>query len=183
MLVETIVKPNGESVEIYYDEHSENPRNWDNISKMYCFHKRYNLGDKHKIDHTNYSSFDEMIEDNTSPDDIVYPLYMYEHGGIEISTTPFSCRWDSGQLGFIVVTKETIIKEYGSDTPDNRERALRVMLGEVATYADYVDGRVFYYKLKDVNGETIDCIGGFYGYDHAESGLYESAGIDKKQIA
>jgi len=30
-----------------------------------------------------------------------YPVYCYIHGGITVSLNPFSCRWDSGQLGRI----------------------------------------------------------------------------------
>jgi len=35
-----------------------------------------------------------------------YPVYAYIHGGITVSTTPFSCRWDSGVLGFIRTTSK-----------------------------------------------------------------------------
>ena len=29
---------------------------------------------------------------------IVQPLYLYDHGGITMNTTGFSCSWDSGQV-------------------------------------------------------------------------------------
>ena len=43
---------------------------------------------------------------------IVLPIYMYDHSGITISVNPFSCPWDSGQIGFIYISKEKARKEY-----------------------------------------------------------------------
>mgnify|MGYP003341339394 FL=1 len=35
-------------LEIEQDDNGYNPRTeWDNVTTMLCFHKRYNLGDKH----------------------------------------------------------------------------------------------------------------------------------------
>jgi len=36
-----------------------------------------------------------------NPDWGKYPVYAYIHGGITVSLNPFSCHWDSGQLGYI----------------------------------------------------------------------------------
>ena len=32
------------------ENYPDNPRNWDNIGTMVCFHSRYDLGDKHYYD-------------------------------------------------------------------------------------------------------------------------------------
>ncbi len=37
-------------VRIIQDTEPENPRDWNTTGKMYCWHGRYNLGDKHKLD-------------------------------------------------------------------------------------------------------------------------------------
>lgn len=42
---------------------------------------------------------------------IILPLYLYDHGGITIKTNPFSCPWDSGQVGWIYAIKETFRTE------------------------------------------------------------------------
>ena len=55
---------NGQTLEIYQDEHGESPREWDNMCQMICFHKRYNLGDKHDIDHGDYNGWNELKEEN-----------------------------------------------------------------------------------------------------------------------
>lgn len=44
---------------------------------------------------------------------IILPLYLYDHGGITMSTGPFSCPWDSGQLGWIYALKQRFIDETG----------------------------------------------------------------------
>ena len=81
---------NGMTIKIYADELAESPREWDNLGKMCCFHKRYNLGDKHTM------TVDEVQELVQREDVIALPLYLYDHSGITMNTTGFSCPWDSG---------------------------------------------------------------------------------------
>lgn len=85
-------------IEIFYDEFGDSPRNWDNLGTMICFHNRYTLGDKHDYDTDDYNGWGEMekaiIKDNDVA--IILPLYLYDHSGITIATSPFGCRWDSG---------------------------------------------------------------------------------------
>jgi len=40
---------------------------------------------------------------------VILPLYLYDHGGITMNTGGFSCRWDSGQVGWIYASKESLI--------------------------------------------------------------------------
>lgn len=35
-----------------------------------------------------------------------HDVYVYEHGGIKLSLTPFSCRWDSGVAGYIYLPQQ-----------------------------------------------------------------------------
>lgn len=55
------------------------------------------------------------------------------------------------------------------------ERADGWLEGEVQVYNDYLSGSVYYYTVEDPEGEHIDSCGGFYGYDHENSGLLEYA--------
>lgn len=41
------------------------------------------------------------------------PLYLYDHSGITMSTTTFSCPWDSGRVGMIFCSHEEAVKEWG----------------------------------------------------------------------
>ena len=105
------------------------------------------------------------------------PLYLYDHSGITIATTPFSCSWDSGKIGFIYITKEKARKEYGWKvmTKKRVEQIENYLQGEVETYDQFLRGEVYRYEVYE-GEEMIDSCGGFFGSDHKESGLYESAG-------
>jgi len=100
---------------MFQDEHPESPRKWDNLGTMACFHRRYTLGDEDiPFSSDDFNGWDEMeayIYKELKAL-IVLPLYLYDHSGITINTTGFSCRWDSGQVGFIYITKDKIMKEY-----------------------------------------------------------------------
>ena len=143
-------------IEYWYDEYSESPRNWDNVGKMICFHKNYDLGDKH-----DFNSPDDLMDFlNDNKNDLVYlPIYAYEHGGITISTAPFSCRWDSGQVGVIYAYKDKL-KECGYKTDDEIEYVLN---NEVKTFDDYCRGKCHGFTLYDDEGEMLESVGGFLG--------------------
>jgi len=97
------------------EDYPENPREWGNLTKMICFHRRYNLGDKHNYRHDDYNNWDEMKKDIMKRENVgvILPLYLYDHSGITISTTPFNCPFDSGQIGFIYIRKDTLFKNVG----------------------------------------------------------------------
>lgn len=169
--INTITKGNYK-LEIFQDESPESPRSWDNLGTMICFHSRYNLGDKH-----NYSR-EEGQELLKGKDIISLPLYLYDHSGITMNTTGFSCGWDSGCVGFIYVTKETIRKEYGVKriTKEIIEKVTKVLKGEVETYDQYLTGDVYGYRVSKVekcdkgheHDEEVDSCWGFYGEESVE---------------
>lgn len=103
------------------------------------------------------------------------PLYMYDHSGITINTTGFSCLWDSRQVGYIYVAPDKIKKEYGEVTPDTIKKAENVLRKEAEIYDDYVTGAVYGYSIDD--GDIGGCWG-FYGYDFEKNGLLEAARDD-----
>lgn len=41
----------------------------------------------------------------------ILPLYLFDHSGLTISTSDFNDPWDSGQVGYIYLDKETAMKE------------------------------------------------------------------------
>lgn len=191
MLVETIKLKNGQILEIHQDNDSPNPReDWDNAGKMVCFHKRYDLGDSHNISPDNFENFEDMVH-NTIENGVYLPIYMYDHSGITIRTTPFDCRWDSGLLGFIYMTAQDIRREFGNANEESRDKALKLLKSEVKTYDTYLRGDVYGFVLYEVvtcnlgheHKEEIDSCWGFFGSDHEESGLFEHAGIKKENVA
>jgi hypothetical protein len=66
---------------------------------------------------------------------------MYEHRAVAVSTKPFSCPWDSGQIGFIFVSKEKLRKEYGVKriTASLVAKAVRILEAEVQEYNQYLN--------------------------------------------
>jgi hypothetical protein len=170
----------GRRVIISQDDYPENPRVWDNFTKMICFHRKYDLGDSHSYNADDYSGWEEMedaIVEKEKPL-IIEPLYMYDHSGITIATTPFGCRWDSGQVGFVMVTPKSL-DEYGlvmkdDETYDDYLTRLQKRLeDDVRVYDDYVRGDVYAYMIEDEEGDVVHSCGGFYGDDFHKSGLIE----------
>lgn len=148
------------TVKVVQDENPLNPREeYDNLCTMVCFHSRYNLGDKHDFD---IESIKEFVK---RKDVFSLPLYLYDHSGITISTTPFSCRWDSGQVGYIYIERDTFLKEFGFKkmTKKAKERLNNILTGEVEEYDSYLTGDVYGFIVEDEEGDTIESCWGFNG--------------------
>jgi len=173
-------------IEVIQDESPESPREWDNLGTMICFHPRYNLGDKHDYRSRDYRFYDEQTEDIKKKENacVMLPLYLYDHSGITMSTIPFGCNWDSFQVGWIVVSKEQVRKEYGVKRINKEliEKVTKVLEGEVKTYDQYLNGEIYGYKIFKVtecdfgheHKEEVDSCWGFYGEDEC---MTEAEGI------
>ena len=175
-------------IKIIQDNDPYSPRENDNLGKMVCFHGRYNLGDKHNYDHRDYSGWEEQREAISKNEDVcvILPLYLYDHSGITISTSPFSCRWDSGQVGWILVSKKKVREEYGVKRINQKlvEKVTGILEAEVKEYDQYLTGDVYGYEIYEVTTcseghehETIiDSCWGFYGEEYC---MTEAEGIVK----
>jgi hypothetical protein len=154
-------------IEIIPDEDAQNPRHDDNLGTMVCFHRRYNLGDKH-----NFSDGDDLndfLSRNKTKIGVILPLYLYDHSGITMNTTGFSCGWDSGQVGIIFITKAKIREEYSCMRISKKliERVTKYLVGEVETYDQYLTGDVYGFRITDTDTEEeIDSCWGFYGDEY-----------------
>ena len=133
---------------------------------------------------------------------VILPLYLYDHSGITMSTSSFSCPWDSSQVGWIYATKEDVQKEYGAFTKENLQKAHQCLEWEVETYAQFLEGDVYWYRLEKFLGGTIgdenvtpedaiedDCFwnmedscGGFYGSEVNDNGMTDCWG-DIERVA
>jgi hypothetical protein len=157
---------------VYYDEYPSNPREDENLTKMVCFHKRYDLGDKHDINHDDFESWNEMEKYLTGIEKpiVIKPLYLYDHSGITISTSSFSCRWDSGQVGFVYIRKEDVRNEFSIKRCGQNmvERCNVILEGEVEVYDKYIQGLVYgfrVFKVTDGDEEELESCWGFYDED------------------
>jgi len=179
-------------IEVIQDESPSSPREDDNLGTMVCFHNRYNLGDKHNYNSNDYDGWDEMEKDIIKRENVgvILPLYLYDHSGITMNTTGFSCNWDSGRVGFIFISKEKMLKEYGGKivTQTLKDKVTGYLKGEVETYDQYLTGEVYGYRVSEVTTcseghehETeIDSCWGYYGQ---EGCMEEGVGIVEYYIS
>jgi hypothetical protein len=141
-------------IEVKQDMSPESPRSWDNLGTMVCFHNRYSLGDKHNYNSNDYSGWDEQLKVISKNEDVcvILPIFMYEHSGVCINTKPYSCPWDSGQIGHIFVSKEKVRKEYNVKRISKKlkECITKYLEGEVKTYSDYLEGNVYSYEINKI---------------------------------
>jgi hypothetical protein len=170
----------GYTVRILQDSDPPNPRlYWDNLGRMVCWHSRYNLGDIRGKER--YPS----AEDGTQfpePSDfsnwwklrgydkrggLLLPLYLYDHSGITMSTGPYSCPWDSGQVGWIYCTPGKLRKEYGRGWRNKLNTARKCLESEVAVYATYLEGGFCGYIVEDADGLEIESCWGIDDSDYA----------------
>ncbi len=146
---------------------------------MVCFHNKYDLGDLNdKYDRDDYSCW-ENIEDAIFTKEkpiVVLPLYLYDHSGITISTEPFNCKWDSGQVGYIYITQKNI-DLLGTSIKDDetwgeyKERLTKQIINEVKEYDYYIRGEVYSILIQNPDGSIVDSISGFLGNDWATNGM------------
>ena len=171
----------GATIEVEYDQDAESPREWDNLGIMHCAHGRYNLGDNNSNELLaeairkssayrnsweyvyNFSNHFDLVQMAIKCDMIMLPLYLYDHSGITMNTTGFSCPWDSGQVGYVIVSKERARAEYGTSrvTAKLRAKVERVLRGEVETYDTYLRGEVYGYTAESEEGDFDSCWGYF----------------------
>lgn len=95
---------------------------------------------------------------------IMLPLYLLDHSGLAMKTTSFHDPWDSGQVGWIYVSKEDALKEFGGEkmTGAIKKKAEDLMRSEVAAYDCYLRGECYGFELYK-NGELEDSCWGFMG--------------------
>ena len=159
----------GHTIEIQYEENPISPREWDNICVFHIAHKNYNFGDENYNDRESIHKAEAEAKRNG---DIVLPLYMYDHSGITISLSPFSCPWDSGQVGFVQVPRQKMIEEFGNKifTSKLKKGALKTAKNEVEEMDRYVRGEVYGYVIDDGD----ESCWGYYGKEYA---IEEAKGV------
>lgn len=157
-------------LEIVQDTDAENPLEQDGrLGRIVCWHRRYSLGDEQPA-----SDPQEWMAENHNDVFVILPVYMYDHSGITIRTTPFSCPWDSGQVGYIYCTKRNA-KDCGfSLTAEGSvERVTEGLVSEVEQYDQYLRGDVWGFRLLTDDDELVDSCWGFYGSDPKTNGMAE----------
>ena len=152
------------------DDNSNDPMGWDNLGTIATWHRNYQLGNMQPGGDP--QEFLDELEEEYGDNLVILPVYMYDHSGITINTSGYSCSWDSGQLGYIYVTPDEIIKEYGKLDNESKKKARAVLEAEIEIYDHHIRGNVYNFTLekrdsckeyKHDDWEIIDSVGGFIG--------------------
>jgi hypothetical protein len=195
---------------LHYTE-SESPREDENLGTFYTWQSRYNSPDKHNFSEPSdflrdlaydfmnntdnlHSRTDESLLNLIKKHAVILPVYKYEHGGIAYKTSPFSCPWDSGQVGWIYITKKQIRKQFGvkAVTKKYREQAENALKAEVSCYSDWANGNVYRFSLEEKvllpEEETfelreVESCGVFYGWDFKLNGLVDEVPEEYRELA
>ena len=188
----------------------EDPRSWDNLGTMLCCHRDYRLGDCNTNRETEqqlakicrkYGKSDEEIDEMTfaeevqfilNQDDVCgFPLWLYDHSGISMSTTRQSA-WDSSFVGLIFVEKDSYLAQMGlKEDIYWKVRAEKALESEIEIYSDFLEGNVYQWALYeptiiitqsmdgkelsrkiDEEGEKVDGIGGYYNLTLEDAETY-----------
>lgn len=153
------------TVKIEHDPVFGSPREeYDNLGKLYLRDPRL-TGDKLANDPMlENEETGEMEED---PDVFIcLPVYAYEHGGITVSHGSFSCRWDSGQVGWHYMLEKDVRENFpGLEGAELYERCKECLEAELKEYDCWLQGDVWYFTVEDEEGETVGSCGGFIGDD------------------
>lgn len=159
----------GFTIKIHYDYDARSPREeFDNLGTLYTAHRSYQPEEDFYRHFETEEVFDDQFEVFTKlflKKYISLPVYLYDHSGLSVNTTGFSCRWDTSQFGIIAVSIADIKAEYGwKNLTTKRRRQIETYLdGEIETYNDYLTGRVFGFTIENSCGEEIDSCWGYYG--------------------
>ena len=198
----------GYTLKIYRDEAPDSPRNWDNLGKMICFGK-HGLGDEHdyrdpfelflslaeeilgdadeaekRFNSSDWQEIAEFVEN--SGEYIMLPLYLMNHSGLAMQTYPYSCPWDSGQVGWIYVDRSRLPGEQMTT-----EQATKYLEGEVKAYNQYLTGDVYGYVLerletcphcKHVENVHVDSCWGLFGLEMLEEEILRQVGSEFKEL-
>lgn len=152
---------NGLTVTIMQDQDAEMPF-CDGILIYYRKASRYTLGTTRATD-----SELQKLESSVSNGKLYgLPVYAYIHSGISLSTSPFSCPWDSGQSGIAVAAK--------SEFKDEAEahECIRSFINE---FNQFMSGDVWGYTIEDEEGNHLDSCWGFYGIEYCKEQATEAA--------
>lgn len=124
---------------------------------------------------------------------LALPVYLMDHGGISMSTGSFGDPWDSGQVGFIFISKKKALEtwEYKEWCPKVEAKAKACLKEEVKIYDQFLTGDVYGFQIEcydmcfeqvapedvcwdSVEWESVDSCWGFFGADIEHSGMWDA---------
>lgn len=160
------------------DTDAEDPRKeYPHMGTMVCWHRRYVLGDvQPRVSPEEYIEAVWGSEKRFEKEAFQLPLYLYDHSGITMATTPFSCPWDSGQVGFIWISKSRVREEYDVSriTKAVENKVYTLLNDEVRDYDQWLRGEVCGWEVYDEIGDVVDSCWGYYDMELAKEDALEA---------
>lgn len=150
----TVLEHEGYRITVSPESDPLNPREWDNLGIITAPRQgKYSLADKgHAFSMDDFNTWDEVEADiRVRGGVLIFPLSLYDHGGISIYIGKNVDRWDGSRVGFIYATAEDIYKE--GLTIEQAEAILR---GEINSYDKYLRGDIYTYQVEE-NRKSCTC--------------------------
>lgn len=170
------VKGTNKIIRIRYDQDgAESPREWSNGTKFTLHHNRYNLPEELGIKSSQFNGWSEMksyITKEFKPL-MIRQVSMYDHSGLSFNVGSPTDRWDSGIVGFIVITPESW-KEVMGDTPFTKKKGEDMINNELKTYDAWQRGDVYGFEvINGTNEDVEDSVWGFINSGFKSSSEFE----------
>jgi hypothetical protein len=186
--VDENIELNGYTLTLTPDNEPESPLEWEAFVSVAFFHRRYDYSHGHGKYMREPGEWHEFVRENEV---IAVPLYMLDHSGIRFSTSSYRAfdpqEWDSGQVGFVFVTREDVRKEYKVKRISSKlhARVLEQLHSFVEALDQYASGDVWCWDITDENDDIVDSCCGCFGYDYAMSEGEEALKVyaDKRENA
>ena len=159
-------KKNGYTIEVTFDEYAQSPDEYFGDDELFivAFHRSFTVTrkgfSKEEIEEQ-MAEVGVLWKNDKDSDYEFTPLYGYVHSGVSVSLTPFGCRWDAGQIGWVVRKKGSLVSE----------TAFKAL---VRSWDMYCQSEVYVCTIKDRRGDTIESCGNLYGDEAVEAFVEDS---------
>ena len=146
----------GLTIRIEQDTGAEGPDAWGNDDLLL-------LTTKNRHFEVIPKGFSPASEDTASEVGETYdilPLFAYIHSGVALSlgrAYPLDDRWDSGQIGFVLIKKGVGFKDI-----------IKSAQSLVDEWNQYLSGEVYGFIVEDSDGNHLDSCWGFYGFENCK---------------
>jgi hypothetical protein len=159
-------------IEVYHDDHAEDPTGGDGwLSTFSHWHRRYMFAKC--AERGRHSGIVEDVQQCQDGSRVSIPVGMLDHSGVSLwegtGHHPADAGgWDSGQVGFLWTDKDRVRQHLGYElTPETAENVREQLRQELKVLAAWVAGECYGYFTRDLDGEEpgdpLDNCFGFVG--------------------
>lgn len=175
----------GHTIDIAYDQYATNPLSDDEGRAKFCClsHGLMNDTPVHSSKFSGWDAIERHLRKSYNILEIL-PIYLYDHSGITIDTEPFSCSWDSGQVGFIFIDMG-VIRRMGFKSKRGflkvYEDPAQFLQNQIKLYDSYLRGECYGFSIENEDGDCIDSSIGWIGDDGYKAAIAEAKSIIDNQ--